>query len=113
MIFEGDIPKSNMFDDYTDITDEIEKLKRKLLQLETVKEKAEMEKKKKQSTFEYYLNQLAEFIQMKKDREIKNNPRTAHIRQQNVELVPALEYIYSSLDIIHKKITVLEDKINK
>ena len=120
-----DIPKTTAQMEYTEIkdeiADEIEKVKTKLLELETAKkEKEEREKAKKQSTFEYYLSKLGDFIQMKKEREINRNTKTnwsstegmrvKAVKAQNEELVPALEHIYGSLDIIHKKICILEEK---
>jgi hypothetical protein len=110
-----------------EIVDEIEKLNHKISELENVKREKENAKRQKEIeeenakklTFEYYFQQLFDFIQMKKEQEIiKNNEhcfssyestRALRARAENKQLVPALESIYSSLDIINTRLMKLED----
>jgi hypothetical protein len=110
-----------------EIVDEIEKLKHKISELENIKREKENVKRQKEIeeenakklTFEYYFQHLFDFIQMKKEQEIsKNNEqccssyenrRALRAREENKQLVPALESIYSSLDIINTRLMKLED----
>jgi len=132
--FSVNCPKQDQNDE---ITSEIVILQNKILELENhKKQKLLDEENAKKGTFECYFEKLFDFIQMKKEREINRNnydiggnpnpnARTgkdklphAHnsaedkrVRmriEENKELVPALECIYSSLDIINKRLLKLE-----
>lgn len=98
--------------------DEIEQLKQKILQLENenIKKQDEIDEVK---TFEYYFQQFLDIIQMSKKRIIgmssesyirakqaKNNIRVEGV---NEDIIPALESIYSTLDIINKRLLKLEN----
>jgi len=133
--FSADCPKQKQKDE---ITSKIVTLQNKILELENQKkQKLIDEENSKKGTFEYYFEKLFEFIQMKKEREINRNnydidgnpnpnARTGkdklpdaynsvedkRVRMriaENKELVPALESIYSSLDIINKRLLKLEN----
>jgi hypothetical protein len=87
-----------------EIVDEIEKLRQKIVELENVKRQKEIEEENaKKLTFEYYFQQLFDFIQMKKNNFIVS------AKQERRDLVYALESIYSSLDIINTRLMKLED----
>jgi hypothetical protein len=134
--FSADCPKQNQKDE---ITSEILALQNKILELENQKkQKLIVEENTKKGTFEWYFDKLFDFIQMKKEREINRNnydidgnpnpnartgkdalpyahstgedARVRRIIEENKELVPALESIYSSLDIINKRLIKLEQK---
>jgi len=121
-----------------EITNEIEQLQNKILELERIQKQKEIdEENAKKGTFDYYFQQLFEFIQIKKEREINRNnydvngnpnpnartskdalpyawssgedKRVSMVIKENKELVPALESIYSSLDIINKRLIKLEN----
>jgi len=133
--FSADCPTKNQKDE---ITSEIEKLQNKILELENQKkQKLIDEENAKKGTFDYYFENLFDFIQMKKEREINRNNydvdgypnpnartgkdalpyahssledrRVSNVIAENKELVPALESIYSSLDIINKRLLKLEN----
>jgi hypothetical protein len=98
--------------------DEIEQLKQKILQLENenIKKQEEIDEVK---AFEYCFQQFLDIIQMSKKRIIgmssesyirakqaKNNIRVEGV---NEDIIPALESIYSTLDIINKRLLKLEN----
>ena len=109
------------------IIDEIQQLQNKILKLEQIrKQKILDEENAKKYSFEYYFQNLFDFIQMKKDREINRNgiqengqhffsstenQRIKSAKDQNAELVPALENIYNALNIINKRLLKLEENI--
>jgi predicted GIY-YIG superfamily endonuclease len=134
--FSADCPKNKNKKD--EITSEIETLQNKILELENQKkQKLIDEENAKKGTFEYYFDNLFDFIQMKKEREINRNnydidgnpnpnarkgkdalrdaynsgedKRARMRKEENKELVPALESIYNSLDIINKRLLKLEN----
>jgi hypothetical protein len=120
------------------IKDEIEKLQNQILELEKIQKQKEIDDENaKKGTFEEYFDNLSIFIKMKRDREINRNNydingnpnpnaytgidklpdahssgedlRVRRVIQENNELLPALENIYSALDIINKRLTKLEN----
>jgi len=120
------------------ITEEIKQLQSKIFELDKIRIQIEInETNSKKSTFEYYFTQLFDFIQMKKEREIDRNnydkdgnpnpnaktgvdalpyanssgesARARKAIKENGELVPALESIYNSLDIINNRLLKLEN----
>uniref|UniRef100_A0A6C0HZ10 Uncharacterized protein n=1 Tax=viral metagenome TaxID=1070528 RepID=A0A6C0HZ10_9ZZZZ len=108
------------------ITDEIEQLQNKILELENLKKQKEIdEENAKKGTFYYYFENLFDFIQMKNDvvneeinrrigpKEENHIKYSSHIteikKKHGAELVPALEHIYNALDIINKRLTKLEN----
>jgi hypothetical protein len=116
--FSSDCPKNTKKDE---IVDEIEQLKQKILELENAKKQREIEEENaKKLTFDYYFKKLFDFIQMKKEKEINRNTaecmssyenkRVRMVIEENKELVPALESIYSAVDIINKRLLKLENK---
>jgi len=116
--FSSDCPKNTKKDE---IIDEIEQLKQKILELENAKKQREIEEENaKKLTFDYYFKKLFDFIQMKKEKEINRNTaqcmssyenkRVRMVIEENKELVPALESIYSALDIINNRLLKLENK---
>jgi molecular chaperone GrpE (heat shock protein) len=98
--------------------DEIEQLKQKILQLENIKKQKEIEEENsKKQTFEYYFQQLFDIIQMSKKRlrpssedyrRAKQEPTKNYICVEE-NLIPVLESIYGSLDIINKRLLKLEN----
>jgi len=120
------------------ITEEIKQLQSKIFELDKIRIQIEInETNSKKGTFEYYFTQLFDFIQMKKEREIDRNnydkdgnpnpnaktgvdalpyanssgesARARKAIKENGELVPALESIYNSLDIINNRLLKLEN----
>jgi molecular chaperone GrpE (heat shock protein) len=99
--------------------DEIEQLKQKILQLENIKKQKEIEEENlKKQSFEYYFQQLFDIIQMSKKKYtymssedyIRARQGNKCVEGVNENLVPVLESIYSSLNIINKRLLKLENK---
>jgi molecular chaperone GrpE (heat shock protein) len=95
--------------------DEIEQLNQTILQLENIKKQKEIEEENsKKQTFEYHFQQLFDIIQMSKrtymSSEDYRRARQGHkfVEGVNMNLVPVLESIYNSLNIINKRLLKLE-----
>jgi len=103
------------------LSEEIKQLKLKLIELEYHQKQKEIKENfEKTLTVEHHMNNILEFIQVRKDREQNRNTpthwstaeseRVKRAKNQNAELIPVIESIYSSLDIMNKRLSKLESK---
>ena len=103
------------------LSEEIKQMKIKLIELEYHQKQKEIKENfAKTLTVEYHMNNILEFIQVRKDREQNRNTptnrssaeftRIKKVKHQNEELIPVIKSIYSSLDIINKRLSKLESK---